>query len=205
MYCGYKKTDQKGEVKQMKYDVVLAGVGGQGVVSLSQIIATGAMKDKLKVRQAEVHGMAQRGGAVISHLRISDLEIAGDLVPKGAVHLILATEPLESLRHVDYLSPDGMILTSTEPFINIPNYPDKEVLLEKVRKFKNHKLIDAVALAKQAGAPMATNMVMVGAATKFLPISKGALIAAIELLFAAAGKETIEKNIKAFELGIQAM
>ena len=187
----------------MKFDVVLAGVGGQGVLSLAAIIATGAMKDNLKVRQSEVHGMAQRGGAVLSHLRISDSEIASDLVPKGAASLVLSMEPLESLRYVDFLSPDGSIVTAAEPFINIPNYPETETIFEKIRKFKNHKIVDSAALAKKAGSSRATNMVIIGAASGILPVSKASLKAAIEELFFSKGKDIVNINIKAFELGAE--
>ncbi len=187
----------------MKFDVILAGVGGQGVLSLAAIIATGAMKDNLKVRQSEVHGMAQRGGAVLSHLRISDSEIASDLVPKGAASLVLSMEPLESLRYVDFLSPDGSIVTAAEPFINIPDYPEIETIYEKIRKFKNHKIVDSVALAKKAGSSRAVNMVIIGAASGILPVAKSSLKAAIEELFSSKGKEIVDINIKAFELGAE--
>ncbi|MCL2480601.1 MAG: indolepyruvate oxidoreductase subunit beta [Spirochaetaceae bacterium] len=187
----------------MKFDVVLAGVGGQGVLSLAAIIATGAMKDNLKVRQSEVHGMAQRGGAVLAHLRISDSEIASDLVPKGAASLVLSMEPLESLRYVDFLSPEGSIVTASEPFINIPNYPETETIYEKIRKFKNHKIVDSVALAKKAGSARAANMVIIGAASGILPVSKESLKAAIVELFLSKGKEVADANIKAFELGAE--
>ena len=187
----------------MKFDVILAGVGGQGVLSLAAIIATGAMKDNLKVRQSEVHGMAQRGGAVLSHLRISDSEIASDLVPKGAASLVLSMEPLESLRYVDFLSPQGSIVTAAEPFVNIPNYPETEAVYEKIRKFKNHKIVDSVNLAKKAGSSRAANMVIIGAASGILPVSKKALKAAIEELFLSKGKEVADINIKAFELGAE--
>ncbi|MCL2706450.1 MAG: indolepyruvate oxidoreductase subunit beta [Spirochaetaceae bacterium] len=187
----------------MKFDVILAGVGGQGVLSLAAIIATGAMKDNLKVRQSEVHGMAQRGGAVLSHLRISDSEIASDLVPKGVASLVLSMEPLESLRYVDFLSPDGSIVTAAEPLVNIPNYPEMETIYEKIRKFKNHKIVDSVAIAKKAGSARAANMVIIGAVSKLLPVSKSSLKAAIEELFLSKGKEVAAVNIKAFELGAE--
>ena len=203
MYRRNKKTAQKGEKQPMKFDVILAGVGGQGVLSLAAIIATGAMKDNLKVRQSEVHGMAQRGGAVLSHLRISDSEIASDLVPKGAAMLVLSMEPLESLRYVDFLSPDGSIVTAAEPFVNIPNYPETETIYEKIRKFKNHKIVDSVALAKKAGSSRAANMVIIGAASKILPVSKASLKAAIAELFSSKGKDVADINIKAFELGAE--
>ncbi len=185
----------------MKFDVILAGVGGQGVLSLAAIIATGAMRDNLKVRQSEVHGMSQRGGAVLSHLRISDSEIASDLVAKGTASLVLSMEPLEALRYVDYLSPDGNIVTAAEPFINIPDYPDTETLYSKIRKFKKHKIVDSLALAKEAGSSRATNMVIIGAASSVLPVSLSSLKAAVEQLFSAKGKDVVDVNLRAFDLG----
>ena len=187
----------------MKFDLILAGVGGQGVLSLAAIIARGAMKDKLKVRQSEVHGMAQRGGAVHSHIRISDSEIASDLVPRGTASLVLGMDPLESLRYVDFLSVDGCIVTAAEPYINIPNYPEIETVYEKIRTFKNHKIVDSVTLAKKAGSSQAANMVIIGAASNLLPVSKESLTAAIAELFSPKGKDVVDVNIKAFEFGAE--
>jgi indolepyruvate ferredoxin oxidoreductase beta subunit len=189
----------------MKFDIILAGVGGQGVLSLAAIIATGAMKDNLKVRQSEVHGMAQRGGAVLSHLRISDSDIASDLVPKGSASLILGMEPLEVLRYVDFLNAEGGIVTAAEPFINIPDYPaDVETIYAKIRKFKTNKIVDSVAIAKEAGSARAANMVIIGAASNLLPVKKESLKAAIEQLFSAKGKDIVDANIKAFDAGANA-
>ncbi|MDX9801734.1 MAG: indolepyruvate oxidoreductase subunit beta [Spirochaetia bacterium] len=187
----------------MKFDIILAGVGGQGVLSLAAIIATGAMKDNLKVRQSEVHGMAQRGGEVLSHLRISDSEISSDLVAKGTASLIISMEPLEVLRYVDFLSPDGFIVTASEPFINIPDYPDIEIIYGKIKKLKNHKIIKSLELAKKAGSSRAANMVIIGAASSVLPVSSSSLKAAVEELFSSKGKDIIDVNLKAFELGAE--
>ncbi|MCP5515036.1 MAG: indolepyruvate oxidoreductase subunit beta [Spirochaetales bacterium] len=187
----------------MKFDIILAGVGGQGVLSLAAIIATGAMKDNLKVRQSEVHGMAQRGGAVLSHLRISDSEISSDLVAKGTASLIISMEPLEVLRYVDYLSPDGSVVTASEPFVNIPDYPDIEVIYGKIKKLKNHKIVESLELAKKAGTSRAANMVIIGAASSVLPVSAGSLQAAVEELFSSKGKDVVDINLKAFALGAE--
>jgi indolepyruvate ferredoxin oxidoreductase beta subunit len=186
----------------MKFDIILAGVGGQGVLSLAAIIATGAMKDNLKVRQSEVHGMAQRGGAVLSHLRLSDSDISSDLVPKGTASLILGMEPLEVLRYVDFLSFDGGIVTASEPFINISDYPPNvETIYEKIRKFNKHKIVNSVELAKQSGSSRAANMVIIGAAANLMPVKKESLKAAIEQLFSAKGSDVVNINLKAFDLG----
>lgn len=188
-------------MKDIKYDIILAGVGGQGVLSLAAIIASAAMKDNLNVRQSEVHGMAQRGGAVLSHLRISNIEIASDLTPKGRASLILSMEPIESLRYVDYLAREGSLITAAEPFINISDYPEIETIYEKIRKYKNHKIVESVAIAKEAGSARAANMVIIGAASSVLPVKIESLKSAITEIFAKKGQDIVDMNIKAFDMG----
>ena len=188
----------------MKYDIILAGVGGQGVLSLAAIIAMGAMKEGLKVRQSEVHGMAQRGGAVLSHLRFSDQSIPGDLIGEGKAAMILSMEPLESLRYLSYLSKEGILVASKDPVKNIPDYPELEELYCKIRKLPRHILIETVNRARTAGSPRGTNMVMVGAAAAELPIKNETLESAIKELFAVKGKEVAENNIQAFRAGVEA-
>jgi indolepyruvate ferredoxin oxidoreductase beta subunit len=185
----------------MKYDVILAGVGGQGVLSVAAIIAMGAMKEGFQVKQSEVHGMAQRGGAVQAHLRIADKTIPSDLIGFGKADMILSMEPLESLRYLKYLKPEGVFITSKNPFENIPNYPDSEGVYASIRSLPNHHLVDAAELAKEAGSPRATNMVMVGAAAAHLPVSRDVLVASIEELFSSKGENVVGINKKAFGLG----
>jgi indolepyruvate ferredoxin oxidoreductase beta subunit len=185
----------------MKKDIILAGVGGQGVLSIAAVIAKAAIRSGFFVRQSEVHGMAQRGGAVLSHLRIADTAIASDLVPKGSADLIVSMEPLESLRYVNFLSLDGALLTAAAPFVNISDYPDISLVLKRIERFPVHRIIDAVALGKSIGLPKAVNMVMVGAASPFLPISIEDMEATIEEMFASKGQEVIDANKRAFELG----
>ncbi len=186
----------------MKYDVILAGVGGQGVLSLAAIIATGAMKAGLQVRQSEVHGMAQRGGAVQAHLRLADREIASDLIPRGGAQMILAMEPLESLRYLGYLDPEGVLISSADPLINIPDYPELEGLLAAIRRLPRHRLVDATALA--GGSARAANMVLVGAAAPYLPVSREVLENSIQELFAGKGGDVVAVNLKAFAAGLAA-
>ena len=187
----------------MKYDIILAGVGGQGVLSLAAIIAEGAMKDGYRVRQSEVHGMAQRGGAVLSHMRISDSEISSDLIAKGTASLILSLEPLEALRYVDYLSHDGYIITASEPFVNIPAYPELSSVHDKIRKYPRQKIVDSLSLAKQAGSAQAVNMVIIGAASSILPVKIESIKQAVVELFSAKGNNVVEINLKALELGAE--
>jgi indolepyruvate ferredoxin oxidoreductase beta subunit len=185
----------------MKYDIILCGVGGQGVLSVAAAIATAAAAGGLKVRQSEVHGMAQRGGAVMSHLRISDETIPGDLVPKGGADLIISMEPLELLRYTSYLKPDGACVAALKPFENIPNYPDVDEIHSRVESMSGARLIDAAALAKEAGNPRAVNMVMVGAASNSLPLTQDSLEEAISSLFARKGEAVVASNLKAFRSG----
>jgi indolepyruvate ferredoxin oxidoreductase beta subunit len=185
----------------MKCDVILAGVGGQGVLSIAAIVARAAAAEGLKVRQSEVHGMAQRGGAVLAHLRLSDAAIPGDLVPRGAADLIISMEPLESLRYVEWLSPKGALVTAAEPFVNIPNYPELETVLQSVRSFPLSRIVEAAVLAKEAGLARAVNMVMVGAASPFLPLGIESLEKTIVAMFAGKDPAMGEANTKAFRLG----
>ena len=185
----------------MKFDIVLAGVGGQGVLSLSAIIASGAMKEGLFVKQSEVHGMAQRGGAVLANLRLSDKPIASDLIPKGNASMILSMEPLESLRYLEFLSPSGALITSITPVVNIPDYPNLEELLGKIRTIAGAILVDSDHIAKAAGSARAANMVMVGAASHLLPVKVDTMEHYIEGVFKKKGDQVVEANLKAFRAG----
>lgn len=187
-----------------KYDIILAGVGGQGVLSVAAVISIAAMKDGYTLRQSEVHGMAQRGGAVLAHMRISRSEIASDLIPKGKADVVLSMEPMESLRYVDYLKPDGSLISAAAPYENIPDYPDLDGIHSQIRGLKKARIIDAKALAKEAGTMKAVNMVMVGALSTEMDINNESIVDAIKELFAAKGDKIIEANLKAVELGQQA-
>ena len=137
----------------MKKNIILAGVGGQGILSIATVIGEAALAEGLYLKQAEVHGMSQRGGDVQSNLRLSSDPIMSDLIEKGDADLIISLEPMEALRYVSYLAPDGWIVTSSVPFVNIPDYPDINEVLNHVKAFKNHVLLDVEALAKDVGLP----------------------------------------------------
>lgn len=185
----------------MEFNLILAGVGGQGILTTAQAICLAAVRRGLSVKQAEVHGMSQRGGAVQSHLRISDGTLHSDLIPRGRAHMILAVEPLEALRYVEYLGPDGVIVSNTAPLINIPNYGTVDEVIERIHRYANHVLIDASALAAAAGSTRAINMVMLGAASIFIELPKSEFEAAISEMFAGKGPQMVNANQKAFELG----
>jgi len=185
----------------MKYDIVCAGVGGQGVLSVAALVAYAAMREGLSVRQSEVHGMAQRGGAVMSFLRLSDTGIASDLIPRGYGDMILSMEPMESLRYLDYLNPDGVIVTASEPVVNIPDYPDLETLLAAVRSVPGSHVVDTQRLARECGFSRAANVVLVGAASRFLPLSEEGLENGVRSFFSAKGQEVVAGNLSALRTG----
>ena len=186
----------------MKRDIILAGVGGQGILSIATVIGEAALNEGLYLKQAEVHGMSQRGGDVQSNLRLSDEPIASDLIAKGGADIIISLEPMEALRYVQYLKPDGWIVTNEVPLINIPNYPDIEQVLCHIRGYKNHVLLNCEALAKEAGAPaQAANMVLLGAAIPMLGIDHDKMIAGIQRVFARKGDAVVNSNIAAVEAG----
>ena len=185
----------------MNKNIIISGVGVQGILTMASIIDLAAMNLGLNVKQAEVHGMSQRGGAVESHLRISSGEIFSDLIPKGKADLILSIEPMESLRYLPFLSPDGVIVTATEPYVNIGNYPDEKELLETIANSANHVFVNAGLLAKEAGSAKSYNVVMLGAAAPYLEIATEELEKAIGMFFNRKGKEMVDLNIKAFRLG----
>lgn len=185
----------------MKQDIILAGVGGQGILSIAFVIDNAALKQGMNFKQAEVHGMAQRGGAVQSHLRLSNKPIFSDLIPKGAADMILSVEPMECVRYLDYLSPEGIVVTSRSPFVNIPDYPDIEKVLGAIQTVANRIIVDSDKLAKEAGSPKAQNMVMLGAASPHLIIEEKNLREFIRVLFSPRGEKMVEMNLKAFDLG----
>lgn len=183
-------------------NIILAGVGGQGILTIAAIIDHAAMQKNLYIKQAEVHGMSQRGGAVESHLRISDQPIFSDLIPLGEADLILSLEPMESLRYLPFLSEKGVIITATKPFVNISNYPDEQKVLETIKNTgHNYTFVDAEEVAKEAGSLKTVNIVMAGAAANHIGIDKEQLQQSICAMFAAKGEAVVEMNLKAFEMG----
>ncbi|MDR2954360.1 MAG: indolepyruvate oxidoreductase subunit beta [Prevotella sp.] len=185
----------------MKLDIILSGVGGQGILSIAAIIGEAALKEGLHIKQAEVHGMSQRGGDVQSNLRISSEQIYSDLIPKGGADAIISLEPMEALRYLPYLSQEGWIVTNTTPYVNIPNYPELDTILKELSSFPNVILLDVDALAKEAGSGRASNMVLLGAASVILGMEHTKLEEAIEKLFSRKGEKIVEMNINAFRAG----
>lgn len=185
----------------MKTDVIVAGVGGQGVVSATAIIAEAARRDGLTVKQGELHGMSQRGGAVQATIRTADGPIESELISRGGADVIVSLEPLESLRYLDYLSPEGTVVSSTTPFENISDYPDLDRILDELRALPRAILVDAGGLARDAGSGRADNVVMIGAAAHLLPVQPETLLGCIEELFESKGPRIVEVNRTAFASG----
>jgi len=186
----------------MKIDIILCGVGGMGALSSAAIISQAALEMGMYMKQAETHGMAQRGGDVQSHLRLSDKEIASDLIPDGQCDIIISVEPMEALRYLPFLNKEeGWVITNENPFINIPNYPEKEEVLAEVRKVKNSIVFNADKIALDLGNPKGTNMVVLGAASKYLKIDIEKLENAIRSIFGRKGEEVVMANINALRAG----
>lgn len=185
----------------MKTDIILAGVGGQGILSIAATIGMAALENNLHLKQAEVHGMSQRGGAVQSHLRISDKEISSDLIPFGKADLIISVEPMESLRYISYLSEDGWLVTNTTPFVNIPDYPDTKKLTREIEKLSHHISLNADEIARSVNSPRSSNMVMLGAASPFLDIPYKSIENGIKKIFGKKGEKIIQLNIEALKAG----
>lgn len=188
----------------MKRDIILAGVGGQGILSIAYVIDNAALDEGLHFKQAEVHGMAQRGGAVQSHLRFSDGVIHSDLVPVGGADIILAVEPLEVQRYVHYLGPEGVAVASLAPFVNIADYPAVEEVRRQLLDLPRPVLVDSAAIAKEAATPRAQNMVMLGAAQPYLDLSERSLERYVTRLFERKGERVVTQNLAAFRAGAAA-
>ncbi len=185
----------------MEKNLILAGVGGQGILSIAFVIDNAALEAGYHFKQAEVHGMAQRGGAVQSNLRYADHPIHSDLIPSGRVDMVLSVEPLEVLRYWHMLAPDGWVVSSVTPYINIPDYPDMDELLDRLCSGERVVLVDAGKIAQAAGNLRAQNMVAVGAAAPLLDFTDEQLLKYVRALFAAKGEKIVQVNERAFAYG----
>jgi indolepyruvate ferredoxin oxidoreductase beta subunit len=185
----------------MQYNLILAGVGGQGILTIAHMISRAAMRRGYDVRQSEVHGMSQRGGAVQSHVRFSDKPLHSDLIPLGEADMILAVEPLEALRYVEYLREQGVIVSSAIPFVNIPHYPPVEEVLDRIASHGDHLVVDAARVARAAGSARAENMAMLGAAASCMDFHPDEFSGLIAEAFSAKGERIVQINERAFRLG----
>jgi len=188
-------------INNMKTDIIIAGVGGQGILSIATVIGLAAVNRQLNIKQSEVHGMSQRGGAVYSHLRLSDQPIASDLISLGKADIVLSVEPMEALRYLPYLASGGWVVTNTTPFININNYPDRQTLIDQLNRLQNCVLVDADTLASECGNTKASNMVILGAAVPFLNLDVKEVEKAIHSIFERKGEDVVAVNISGLRAG----
>jgi indolepyruvate ferredoxin oxidoreductase beta subunit len=186
----------------MQRDIILAGVGGQGILTIAAVIGQSAIQQGLYLKQAEVHGMSQRGGDVQSNLRLSSTPIYSDLISRGAAELVIALEPMEGLRYAGWLSKEGWLITNETPYINIPNYPAKEQLLQSISLLPRKVVLDAEQLAKELGSVKAANMVVLGAAIPFLGLEQETIEEGVRQLFARKGTALVNLNLKAIQAGL---
>ena len=185
----------------MKKDIVLCGVGGDGIVSVAKIISDAALNMGLNLKQSEIHGMSQRGGSVFSHLRLSTDEIFADVIPEGQADIILSSEPMEALRYLPWLSKEGWIITNNDPFVNISNYPDMTKVNAELGKIKNLVSFNASEIAKAIKAR--SNMVLLGATVPYLGIELKKVEEAIMHIFGNKGAEVVEQNMQALHAGYE--
>ncbi|MBE6185907.1 MAG: indolepyruvate oxidoreductase subunit beta [Alistipes sp.] len=190
----------------MKKDIILAGVGGQGILTIATIIGDAAAVAGLSLKQAEVHGMSQRGGDVQSNLRLSTEEIYSDLIRQGTADLIISMEPMEALRYVDALDAQGWVVTSSHPYKNIPNYPDEESMMAELKALPRTAILPIEDIAKENSVPKCANVVLLGMAAKYIEIlSAEQLRESIKRVFASKGEKVVEMNCRAFDLGLNAV
>lgn len=186
----------------MKSDIILAGVGGQGILSIATILGAAALADNLYLKQAEVHGMSQRGGDVMSCLRLSSSPISSDLIPQRKADMIVSLEPMEALRYIQWLRPEGWIVTNTTPFVNIPNYPEPEGLADALAARARTVAFDMDTVAKEVATVRASNMVLLGAAAPFIGIPPEKIEDGIRTVFMPKGEKIVESNLAAFRAGV---
>ena len=190
----------------MKKDIILAGVGGQGILTIATIIGDAATTAGLNLKQAEVHGMSQRGGDVQSNLRLSTEAIHSDLIKQGAADLIISMEPMESLRYLPYLNKEGWVVTSSHPFKNIPNYPEEESLMKELNSLPQVASLPIEDVARENSLPKSANVVLLGMAAKYIEIlTPEQLRESIAHVFAPKGEKIVEANQQAFDLGLNAV
>lgn len=186
----------------MKKDIILCGVGGQGILSIATIIGEAATRADVNLKQAEVHGMSQRGGDVQSNLRLSTDTIYSDLIARGSADVIISMEPMEALRYLPYLSKDGVVVTSNKPLVNIPNYPEEQALFDELRALPHVVMLDIESVARDAGSVRSANVVLLGMAAKYIEILPvEALRQAVATVFARKGEAVVEANLNAFDKG----
>lgn len=183
------------------FDILMVGIGGQGTILASNILGEACLIEKRSVRGAETHGMAQRGGSVESHIRIDGR--FGPLIAPGTADILIGFDLLEGLRYSHYLKAGGKLIVNrrmvipTSVFVQKLTLPAEEEIIAQLSA-NDLCLIDALAIAREAGSPLSINVVMLGAASPHLPLAEGSLITAVQRL---VPPNTVAINTKAFEFG----
>ena len=185
----------------MKQDIIIAGVGGQGILSIAFVLVNSAMLKGLNCKQSEVHGMSQRGGPVFAYVRISDKTIYSDLIPIGEADHIIGLETMESLRYAQYLKKDGSLIVDHN-YIHINGY-DKGAIETAIEQYSRHIWVQAYHIAREVGNPLTANMVMMGAASPLLPIEESLFKDSIRTLFRRKSEDIISINLAAFDRGVE--
>jgi indolepyruvate ferredoxin oxidoreductase beta subunit len=185
----------------MKINIILSGVGGQGILTIAAVLDMAALGEDLFVKQSEVHGMSQRGGAVHSHVRISDKEIYSDIIPTGGAEMILSVEPMELLRHLPYLKKEGWLITDSKTFENILDYPKKDNIYKQIKLHPHHIIINATDEAKKIGNSKVANMILLGAASTIIPLSEKSILNALKKIFENKSEKILQLNLDAFAKG----
>ncbi len=183
------------------YKVIIAGVGGQGAVTVAQLVMRAAWKAGHHALQSEVHGMSQRGGAVNAQVLFDKEPVTSPLIMEGTGDVLIGMEPLESLRYLSLLKTDAKLAVSNKPIINMDNYPDTDKLFHDLENISGVTLVDTDKHAKELGNPRAGNIILLGLASKELPIEVDVWNSVLQERFGAKGQDVVDKNMAAFEFG----
>ena len=183
------------------FGVIVAGVGGQGAITLAQLVLGAAWKSGFFVHQSEVHGMSQRGGSVNAHILFDKKEVSSPVVMEGAGNLLIGMEPLETLRYLSLLRKDAEVVSSVIPIKNMAEYPDVDKILSELKSVPGVTLVDTDKYSKELSNKKAGNIILLGIASKHMPISKKMWHEVIKERFEGKGEKIIDKNIEAFEFG----
>jgi indolepyruvate ferredoxin oxidoreductase beta subunit len=181
--------------------IIVAGVGGQGALTLAQLILGAAWKSKYHVLQSEVHGMSQRGGAVNAHILFDIVPVTSPVVMEGDAEFLISMEPLEALRYLPFMSKTGIMIVSAHPFKNMDNYPDVELILNELKSIDGVTLIDTEKYSKELDYKNAGNMILLGSLSNHLPFEDSIWEKIISERFNDKGTKVIEQNIRAFNFG----
>jgi indolepyruvate ferredoxin oxidoreductase beta subunit len=183
------------------HGIVLSGVGGQGVLSLAQILLEALRRSGLQALQSEIHGMSQRGGSVHAQDCFSSLPLTSPIIEEGRADLLIALEPLEALRYVSMLAIHGHLVVSEEPQVNMEGYPPLDDVYAALKAVPGAPLVDTEDLARRLNHRQAGGMVLLGMASKFLPVAASVWREVISQRFESKGPRVTEKNLEAFEVG----